>query len=82
MQPKKTGITTSLRALSLIGSFGLTMGAAILMGYYFGSYLDRTFGTEPWLMLLFLLLFMVGAFIKFIQSTREVLSDTTGKKNQ
>ncbi|MCP4713651.1 MAG: AtpZ/AtpI family protein [Deltaproteobacteria bacterium] len=82
MQTKKKGITTSLRALSQVGSFGLTMGAAILMGYYFGSWLDRKFATTPWCMLLFLLLFMVGAFIKFMQSTREVLSDNTGKKNQ
>ncbi len=72
MQPKKKGITKSIQAMALVGSFGLTMGAAILIGFYAGSYLDRKLGTAPWFMLLFLLLFIVGGFIKFIQSVKEV----------
>jgi len=43
------------------------MGASIFMGYFLGSYIDRWLGTYPWFMLLFLILFMVGAFVKFFQ---------------
>ena len=48
------------------------MAAAIFMGYYSGSYIDRKLGTEPWFMLLMLMLFIIGAFIKFVQSIKEV----------
>ena len=58
--------------MTLVGSFGLMMGASIFVGYYVGSYIDQRFGTDPWFMLIFLILFMIGAFIKFIQSTKEV----------
>ena len=71
-QTKKNSLVGSLGALSKIGSFGFIMAAAILMGYYIGSYIDRRFDTEPWFLLLFLMLFIIGAFIKFIQSIKEV----------
>ena len=67
MRLKKKEFSTVGRSLSLVGSFGLTMGAAILIGYYLGSYIDRKLGTTPWFMLVFLILFMIGAFIKFVQ---------------
>ena len=72
MNPKKKGIVKSLRAVMFIGSFGLMMGASILIGYYLGSYIDRKLGTSPWFMLVFLILFIVGAFVKFIQSIKEI----------
>ena len=72
MLKKKKGIGKSLQALYVVGSFGLTMGASILLGYWLGSYIDRRLGTSPWFMLLFLLLFMVGAFIKFFQAIKEI----------
>ena len=71
MPPDKKKYTESIRAVSQIGSFALTMGAAILLGYYIGSRIDRKFGTEPCFMIVFMLLFIAGAFIKFIQSINE-----------
>jgi len=71
VQREKEGLKKSLRTVSIIGSFGFVMGACIFVGYYLGSYVDKKFGTAPWFMLLFLILFMVGAFIKFIQSIKE-----------
>ena len=64
---KSSSRLSSIRELSRIGSFGLMMGAAIFMGYFLGSYIDRWLGTYPWFMLLFLVLFMIGAFIKLFQ---------------
>jgi F0F1-type ATP synthase assembly protein I len=77
-QIKKNSLVGSLGALSKIGSFGFIMAAAIFMGYYIGSYLDKKFDTEPWFLLLFLILSIIGAFIKFVQSVKEV----SGKKNK
>ena len=77
-QIKKNSLVGSLGALSKVGSFGFIMAAAIFMGYYIGSYLDKKLDTEPWFLLLFLILFIIGAFIKFVQSVKEV----SGKKNK
>jgi F0F1-type ATP synthase assembly protein I len=77
-QIKKNSLVGSLGALSKVGSFGFIMAAAIFMGYYIGSYLDKKFDTEPWFLLLFLILSIIGAFIKFVQSVKEV----SGKKNK
>lgn len=71
MQNKKKGYVQSFRALAQVGNFGFTMAAAILLGYYLGSYLDQKLGTTPWLMLILLILFIIGAFIKFFQSAKE-----------
>ena len=75
---KKNSLVGSLGALSKVGSFGFIMAAAIFMGYYIGSYLDRKLDTEPWFLLLLLILSIIGAFIKFVQSVKEV----SGKKNK
>jgi F0F1-type ATP synthase assembly protein I len=80
VQPKKKGFVKPIRAVSLVGSFGLMMGAAVLIGYYLGSYIDRKLGTSPWGMLAFLILFIVGAFVKFIQSTKELSDDKEKQK--
>jgi ATP synthase protein I len=77
-QTKKNSLVGSLGALSKVGSFGFIMAAAIFMGYYIGSYLDKKLDTEPWFLLLFLILSIIGAFIKFVQSVKEV----SGKKNK
>jgi F0F1-type ATP synthase assembly protein I len=76
---KKNSLIGSLGALSQVGSFGFIMAGAIFMGYYTGTYIDRKLDTEPWFLLLFLILFIIGAFIKFVQSTKEVSSK---KKNK
>ena len=71
-QFKKKNLSGSLGALYQVGSFGFIMAAAIFLGYYIGSYIDRKFDTEPWFLLLFVILFIIGAFIKFLQSVKEV----------
>ncbi len=75
MKTDKKGLKESLRSVSLIAGFGFTMAAAIFMGYYLGSYIDRRLDTSPLFLLIFLFLFMAGAFIKFLQSVREANND-------
>jgi F0F1-type ATP synthase assembly protein I len=81
MKPEtKKDLSNLLQSVSHIGSFGLTMGACILVGYYLGSYIDGKFGTAPWFMVILVLLFMVGAFIKFVQETRDASDKQAGEK--
>ena len=69
---KEKEVKNLLILVSQVGSFGFVMGISILIGYYLGSYLDRKLDTYPWFMLIFILLFMVGAFVEFIQTTRKI----------
>ena len=55
------------RAFATAGSLGFVMAAFILVGYYIGSYLDKRLGTDPWFLLLFLLLGIVGGFMEYLQ---------------
>jgi ATP synthase protein I len=38
------------------GAVGLELGIAVLLGYLLGSWLDKKAGTEPYLMILFVVL--------------------------
>ncbi len=48
-----------------MASVGIEMGVAVFIGWAFGQWLDRKFDTEPWLMLVFLLV-GVGASLKAV----------------
>lgn len=52
----------------MFGSFGFIMAASILVGYFIGSFLDRHLGTEPWFLIIFLFLAIIGAFIEFFKT--------------
>ncbi|MFN0247884.1 MAG: AtpZ/AtpI family protein [Kofleriaceae bacterium] len=41
-------------------SVGLELGISVIIGVLFGYWLDRQIGTEPWMMLLFLVLGFVA----------------------
>lgn len=44
------------RSLGLVMSAGFTMAAAVAFGYFAGAWLDKYFGTKPWLTLIMFLL--------------------------
>lgn len=44
------------RVVGLVMSASFTMAASVLVGYFSGSWLDKHFGTEPWLTLVMFLL--------------------------
>ncbi|MFV1956509.1 MAG: AtpZ/AtpI family protein [bacterium] len=51
-------------------SLGLEMGAAVVIGLLIGIFLDRKFGTDPWLTLLFTILGFVAAARALIKVVR------------
>lgn len=56
-----------IKNAGLASSIGLVLVISITIGYFFGSWLDRVFGTEPWLMLLFTVLGITAGFIEVIR---------------
>ncbi len=50
------------RSLGYLSTVGLAMAFSIGIGAGIGYYLDKKFGTDPWLLLVFLGLGVVAAF--------------------
>jgi len=44
------------KALGKALAMGTNMAASLAVGYFLGAFLDKRFGTEPWLTLIFFLL--------------------------
>jgi len=55
------------RALGSLGTVGLTFVVATALGALVGYYLDRFFGTSPWLFLLCLLFGIAAGFREFFR---------------
>lgn len=51
-------------------SVGLELGISVLIGLLFGYWLDRKLGSEPWLMILFLVLGFVGGMRGVIRAVK------------
>jgi ATP synthase protein I len=56
-----------LRQAAMLSSVGLVLVCAIFIGYFFGVWLDKKLGTEPYLMLVFTILGIAGGFVEVFQ---------------
>ena len=54
------------RGAGLASAVGLVLVISIAIGYFFGSWLDRVFGTGQVLMIIFTLLGIIAGFIEAI----------------
>jgi ATP synthase protein I len=57
--------------MAKLSSVGLEMGIAVALGSGIGYWLDKKFGTKPWLMLVFLLLGVAAGFKGIYTAARE-----------
>jgi ATP synthase protein I len=60
------------RAALRYSALGLEMGVAVFIGYGVGWWLDRKFGTKPYLTLVLLLFGIAAGFRGLIRAAREV----------
>jgi ATP synthase protein I len=58
-----------------LSSLGLEMGGAVVIGLLMGTWLDRQFGTEPWLTFVFLGFGLVAAGKAVYRAVRKGLSE-------
>lgn len=64
-----------IRAAGQASSIGLVLVISIAIGYFFGSWLDRVFGTGPWLMLVFTVMGIVAGFIEVIRIATNIIKE-------
>ncbi len=65
--PNKQPSKINYRKIAAISSLGLMLPSSIAVGLFFGYYLDKLFGTHPWLLLVFLLLGIFSGFYSLIR---------------
>jgi ATP synthase protein I len=53
---------STFKGLGLLASMGIALVVTTFLGLMVGIYLDRVFGTEPWLMIVFLILGVAAGF--------------------
>lgn len=58
------------RALAQFSQIGVVVSASIFIGVMTGRFLDRQFGTSPWLLLVFSLLGVGAAFKSLIDISK------------
>ena len=65
--PAKQPSKTNYRKIAAISSLGLMLPSSIIVGLFLGYYLDKFFGTHPWLLLVFFILGAVSGFYSLIR---------------
>lgn len=68
-------IKKTIRNLGYLSTVGMTMAICIFLGAFIGHYLDTKFKTDPWLLLVFLVLGIIAAFKNLITMVRKTRND-------
>ena len=59
---------------------GLEVGLSVIVGSLIGLYLDETFGTEPWLLLLFVIFGIIAGYRSLYRILKKMREEE--KKNE
>ncbi len=65
--PNKLPSKINYGKIAAISSLGLMLPSSIAVGLFLGYYLDKFFGTHPWLLLVFFILGTVSGFYSLIR---------------
>jgi ATP synthase protein I len=60
------------RKLAELSSLGLVLPSSIAVGLFMGYFLDKAFGTHPWLLAIFTLLGVVSGFHSLIRGLKKL----------
>ena len=64
------------RSLAMVSSMGISAALAIGIGVWFGLFLDRRFGTQPWFFYIFLFIGIAAGFKNiYVIAGREIRKD-------
>jgi len=61
------------RSLADLLAVGMVLIACILLGYFLGSYLDRRWGTSPWMLVAGVLLGTAAGFVQLFRTVSRSL---------
>jgi ATP synthase protein I len=61
----------NFRKLAELSSIGLMLPSSIIVGLFFGYFLDRWLGTGPWLLLVFTVLGVVSGLLSLFRALKK-----------
>jgi ATP synthase protein I len=67
--------------LAELSSIALILPASIAVGLFFGYFLDRRLGTEPWLLLIFTVLGIASGLLSLFRAIRKQWKDEEPPKD-
>ena len=73
-----SGNGRSMRALASLGGLAFSMAALIVLGALLGHYLDRRWGTAPWLTFVGTLLGIAAGFFEVFTQAKKAERDESG----
>lgn len=65
----------NFRKLAELSSIGLMLPSSIIIGLFFGYFLDRWLGTGPWLLLVFTVLGVVSGLLSLFRALKKYDQD-------
>lgn len=68
----KKGTKQTITLLAVASTMGISIVLATVIGLAAGYYLDKVFGTKPWLTLIFLILGIIAGFKNIVVILRRV----------
>lgn len=74
-KPLMTQEKRPVRQYLRYSTIGIEMGLSVIIGLLVGNYLDDFFGTEPWLLLTFLMLGLAAGFRGIFRLMRRMKND-------
>lgn len=78
---KPQEIIDAAKGVYILSSAGIQLVVSILIGFGMGLWLDRWLGTEPWLMILFILLGAVSGFLNIFRILKKAgVTDDDGEE--
>jgi ATP synthase protein I len=63
------------RKISELSSVGLLLPSSIVVGLFFGYFLDKWLGTHPWMLLIFLVLGIVSGLMSLFRALKKHMND-------
>jgi ATP synthase protein I len=71
----KMDFRSDLKKLAEVSSLGLMLPSSIVVGLIFGHFLDRLFGTHPWLLLIFTCLGVISGLLSLFRGLKKYEKD-------
>jgi ATP synthase protein I len=79
--PQPDGGKNEYRQYLSHAALGIEIGVALAIGMLIGWYLDRLFGTRPWLVIIFSLFGIAAGFRNIIQLARKDWDEDNHREN-
>jgi len=66
---------SGFQKIAALSSLGLLLPSSIIVGLFFGYWLDKLLGTKPWMLLTFLVLGIISGFLGLFRGLKKLNVD-------